>query len=134
MPTVYTLAEKKHSFVQFVSNLTLLLQDGFEYTDNSAEDGEKFLQELADDTIESLRHLTISHEDKWFANDRDGCMTPLLELLARQTSLESLTMQGDPEGLGDGMFSEDQKEQIVKVVTEKAPDCQIELGKKDYDD
>ena len=57
-----------------------------EWTDSSAEDGEKFLQALADHTIHSLHHLTISDEPNWFEN-RDGCMAPLLVFLARQTSL-----------------------------------------------
>ena len=64
-----------------------------EKTYSSAEDGDKFLQALADHTIDSLHHLTISGERKWFEN-RDGCMAPLLVLLARQASLESLTMKG----------------------------------------
>ena len=51
------------------------------------EDGFKFLQALADHKIYSLQHLTITNEPKWFANERDGCMAPLLVLLARQTSL-----------------------------------------------
>ena len=57
-----------------------------ESTESSAEDGDKFLQALADHTIQSLTHLTISKEEPWFEN-REGCMAPLLVFLARQTSL-----------------------------------------------
>ena len=64
-----------------------------EATNTSAEVGDKFLQALADHTIHSLQHLTISFEIAWFASDRDGCMAPLLVLLARQLSLKSLTME-----------------------------------------
>ena len=64
-----------------------------ELTYSSAEDGDKFLQALADHSIQSLQHVTISGEKAWFKKDRDGCMAPLLVFLARHTSLESLTMK-----------------------------------------
>ena len=95
-------------------------------THSSAEDGDMFLQVLADHTIDSLHHLTISEEHAWFANDRDGCMAPLLALLARQTSLESLTMRSDD--LEDSeLLSYAQKQQIRKVVTSNAPECRFDL-------
>ena len=59
---------------------------------------------LADDHINWLHHLTISYEKSWFGtfiedniskermNDRDECMDSLLILLARQTNLQTLTM------------------------------------------
>ena len=66
---------------------------GISQTLTSAEDGDKFLQALADSSIESLTNFSISQEGAWFANDRDGCMAPLLVFLARQNSLENLYMQ-----------------------------------------
>ena len=75
----------------------------------TAEDGDKFMKVLADDHINWLHHLTISAEGPWFGtfneedegywpewermNDRDECMDSLLILLARQTNLQTLTME-----------------------------------------
>ena len=46
-------------------------------------------------------------------------MGPLLVLLARQTSLNTLEMH-------DNNLSAAQKDQIRKVVTENAPECKME--------
>ena len=45
-------------------------------------------------------------------------MAPLLVLLARQTSLNTLRMQSN-------FLSAAQKDQIRKVVTENAPECEM---------
>ena len=92
-----------------------------ELTSSSAKDGDEFLQALADDTIDSLQHLTISGEPAWFKNGRDGCMAPLLVLLARQTSLKSLTMTHND--LFNNQFYGMQK--IREVVNSVAAGCQI---------
>ena len=89
-------------------------------TYSSAEDGDKLMQVLADDHMDWLEHITFWHEERWFEN-RDGCMTPLLVLLARQTSLKTLTME-------DNLLSDSQKAQIRQVVTQSAPACQIDFG------
>ena len=46
-------------------------------------------------------------------------MAPLLVLLARQTSLKTLNMDGN-------RLSDAQKDQIRKVVSENAPECKME--------
>ena len=89
-------------------------------TFSSAEDGDKFLQALADGTINSLQHLSIDDAKAWFADNRDGSMAPLLVLLARQTSLESLMMEYNN-------LSEAKKQQIREVVTSIAAKCQIQF-------
>ena len=96
---------------------TLHIED----TESSAEEGDKFLQAFADHTIHSLHHLTISKETEWF-KDRDGCMAPLLVFLARQASLQSLTISKG-EFFLDEMLSEAQKELIHEVVTSNAAGC-----------
>ena len=49
---------------------------------SSAEEGENFLQSLANGELSSLQKLSIWSEDNWFAN-RDECIAPLLAVLAR---------------------------------------------------
>ena len=61
-------------------------------TRTTAEDGDMFMQVLADDDINTLQHLNIFHEDIWFEGDRDECLRSLLVLLNRQTALRSLNM------------------------------------------
>ena len=65
------------------------------HTGTSAEEGDQFLQALAEDKIDSLQVFRIINEKAWFADDRDGSIAPLLVLLARQTALKELTMQGN---------------------------------------
>ena len=85
-------------------------------THSSAEDGDKVMQVLADDLMSSLENLNLEYEESWFEHDRDGCMAPLLVLLARQTSLKTLEMNNNE-------LSDAQKDQIRKVVSENAPEC-----------
>ena len=92
----------------------------------SAEDGDKFFEVLADHDNDKLKSVTINSENDWFAGDRDGCMAPLLVLLARQTSLTTLKM---PSSSALPALSDAQKDQIRKVVSESAPECTIEFPK-----
>ena len=72
------------------------------------------MKTLADHHIDWLQNITVFSEEGWFKDDRDGCMVPLLVLLARQTSLKTLTML-------ENNLSGTQKDQIRKVVTKNAP-------------
>ena len=54
-----------------------------ECTESSAKDGDKMMQVLADHDISWLQNIKIRRESRWFENNRDGCMAPLLVLLAR---------------------------------------------------
>ena len=94
---LYTTPANRSLLLEFAAQAALrsscLNTLHIERTYGSAEDGDNFLQALADHTINSLQHLTISLEQAWFANERDGCIAPLLVLLARQTSLKFLTMR-----------------------------------------
>ena len=74
------------------------------------------MQVLADHTINSLESLNLEMNKKWFKYDRNECMAPLLVLLARQTSLKTLDMNSNE-------LSDAQKDQILKVLTENAPEC-----------
>ena len=74
---------------------------------------------LADHHIDWLESITICEEKQWFKDDRDGCVVPLLVLLARQTSLKTLKMDHN-------LLSDAQKDQIRKVVDESAPACTME--------
>ena len=76
------------------------------------------MQVLAEHHIDWLQSITIRDEEAWFGGNRDGCMAPLLVLLARQTSLNTLYM-------GENNLSDAQKDQIRKVVTENAPECKM---------
>ena len=53
------------------------------------------MQALADSQLDSLKDVCIMNEENWFYNERDGCLAPLLVLLARQTNLKRLTMCGN---------------------------------------
>ena len=90
-----------------------------DYTCSSAEDGDKLMKVLAEHHIDWLQNITIWGEDEWFKDNRDGCMVPLLVLLARQTSLKTLKMDHN-------LLSDAQKDQIRKVVDESAPACAME--------
>ena len=54
-----------------------------ECTTSSGKDGDKFMQVLADSSLSSLLHLTISFEINWFVGEREECLTPMLVFLAR---------------------------------------------------
>lgn len=96
-----------------------------ELTFTSAEEGLKFLQALADSTIESLRQVTITDEPMWFAEEE--CMAPLIAFLARQTALESLTMQRS-------QLEEAHESSIRQTISETAPNCQVTINDKfNYD-
>ena len=67
---------------------TLHLQD----TRSEGEEGDKLLNILANSDINTICHLTIADESAWFKNGREGCIAPLLAVLAKQTNLQSLNM------------------------------------------
>ena len=90
------------------------------YTESSAEDGDKFIQVLADHHISWLESVKIEDELYWFRNDREEVLAPLLVLLARQTSLKTLDMKNNK-------LSDAQQDQIRKVVSDNAPECTIEF-------
>ena len=81
--------------------------------------GVKFLTALAHSTIQSLRQVTINREQGWF-EDREECMAPLIAFLAKQTSLDTLTME-------DNRLSKDQKSNIRQTITDTAPNCRVDL-------
>ena len=96
---IYTTPANRSQLLEFAglaaTNSSCLHTLHIEDTNSSAEDGDKLMQVLADDHMDWLEHITFSREENWFRRDRDGCMTPLLVLLARQTSLKTLNMQYD---------------------------------------
>jgi len=94
-----------------------------ELTFTSAEEGLKFLQALADSTIESLRQVTITDEPMWFGYGGEECMAPLIAFLARQTALESLTMQRC-------QLKEAHESSIRQTISETAPNCQVTINDK----
>ena len=117
-----TTGENIISILEFagkaVTNSSCLHTLYIDYTCSSAEDGDKLMKVLADHHIDWLQNITIIEEYPWFENDRDGCMVPLLVLLARQTSLKTLKMYNN--------LSDAQKDQIRKVVSENAPECTMD--------
>ena len=74
---------------------------------------------LADSSTNSLERVTIKSEF-YMINGRDVCTAPLLAFLSRQTSLESLTMEGSA-------LSEAQKSDIRQTMGETAPNCVVKL-------
>jgi len=79
------------------------------------------MQTLADNAdFNTLQTLEIGKETEWFEEDRDGCMEPLLVLLARQTNLQKLEMNAK-------CLSEAQQQQIRQVITENTPQCEIKF-------
>ena len=66
-----------------------------------------------------LEELIIYDEPRWFENDRDDCIAPLVAFLSAQTSLKEIKFNGN-------RLSEAQKIMIRGVVAETAPECKIE--------
>jgi len=62
-------------------------------TCSPASDGAQFLQTLADDKLDTLQSLAISHEN-WF-KDADECLGSLLVILSKQTELKTLNVECD---------------------------------------
>ena len=88
-------------------------------TNSSASDGAQFLQALADSECKQLTTITISDEVNWFSCT-EKCMGPLLTLLAKQTALQTLTME-------ENRLSYTQQEQIRQAVSDSAPNCTIDF-------
>ena len=63
-----------------------------EMTCSSGEEGDMLFKALAEGELKTLEVLKIKYNEAWFANDREGCMDPLLVFLARQAKLLKITM------------------------------------------
>ena len=64
----------------------------FDETAGTAEDGDRLWQTIYDGTITSLKEFTILYEWDWFDNGREECLLPIIAVLNRQTSLQTLKM------------------------------------------
>ena len=79
--------------VQVASHSTCLHTLAFRATGSPAEDGDNLLQALVDvEDFNTLQTFTIYKESVWFEHDRDGCLAPLLVLVARQANLRCLEL------------------------------------------
>ena len=85
-------------------------------TESSLSDGAQFFQTLTDSECNQLTSITISKEDKWF-EDTDECMSPLLTLLAKQTGLQTLKMEGN--------FLSITQIKKIRQVSDSFPNCAV---------
>ena len=68
---LFTTAENRQVFMNFVGELCSITDSclhtlHLEYTNSSGEDGAKLWESIADSSLETLKHLTISYEEEWF--------------------------------------------------------------------
>ena len=59
-----------------------------EGTQSIPEDGDAFMESLANSAINTIKSLTISKLANWFADERQDCIAPLIALLSLQNQLE----------------------------------------------